>query len=305
MNTSGAASPATNGHQGPTIAAVSMSHSPKMSADVDHREGLEFRAGVAQVVKAVAAYDPTLVVYFGPDHLRALAGIAPCFTVVEQARGYGDWGTPEEDYDVPRDRAVELTHALAGHGIDIACADSLRLDHGFGQSTEELFGSLSAVPMVPIVINCVDRPIATAARTAALGAAVGEWLRGHVGADERVLVVGSGGLSHTPPSLVPGARDLSEPQRQQLITDNIATAAEAINTDWDYRMLAMLASAHEDMAGLNPEDLAPGGGGGQEIRTWIASAFACARPLQTVAYQPVPEWITGMGIAASKNLLGA
>ena len=288
---------------GPEIASVALSHSPQMAQDTEHAEGHEFRAGFAQLKKAVEAYDPTLLIYFGPDHMRALAGIAPCFTVVESATGYGDWGTPQEDYDVPHQLAVDLGEYLAAAGIDIAMAPELRLDHGFGQSTYDLFGSLSAVPMVPIVINCVDRPLSTAARTAALGSAVGGFLRSSVAAGERVLVLGSGGISHAPPSLIPGARDLSEADRQKLITDNIAQAADAINPDWDRDFLARLAG-HEwtTLADLSAEDLAPAGTGGAEVRTWIASAFAGGEPLTTLVYEPVTEWITGMGIAASSTL---
>ena len=143
--------------QGPQIATVALSHSPQMAQDTGHLQGRRFRAGFAQVAKAVADYQPTLAVYFGPDHMRALAGIAPCFTVAEAATGYGDWGTPQEDYRVPHERAIALGEHLAASGIDIALAPHLRLDHGFGQSTSDLFGSLSAVPLIPIVINCVDR----------------------------------------------------------------------------------------------------------------------------------------------------
>ena len=188
-------------------------------------------------------------------------------------------------------------------GIDIALAPDLRLDHGFGQSTTDLFGSLSAVPLIPIVINCVDRPLATASRTAELGKAVGGFLRTRIPSDQRVLVVGSGGISHAPPSLIPGARDLSEAQRQKLITDNIARAAEAINPEWDRTFLATLAAENwTRLADLTAEDLAPAGTGGAEVRTWIAAAFTGGAPLPTVAYEPVVEWITGMGIAASTSL---
>jgi 2,3-dihydroxyphenylpropionate 1,2-dioxygenase len=289
--------------QGPQIAAVALSHSPQMAQDTGHLQGRRFRAGFAQVAKAVADYQPTLAVYFGPDHMRALAGIAPCFTVAEAATGYGDWGTPQEDYRVPHERAIALGEHLAASGIDIALAPHLRLDHGFGQSTSDLFGSLSAVPLIPIVINCVDRPLPTAARSAALGVAVGEFLRRKVPGDERVLVIGSGGISHAPPSLVPGARDLTEEQRQRLITDNLARAAEAINPGWDEQFLATLASTDWiRLASLSPEDLAPAGTGGAEVRTWIAAAFTGGTPLSTVIYEPVTEWITGMGIAASETL---
>ena len=290
---------------GPRIAAVALSHSPPMAQDTERLQGSEFRRGFAEVAEAVAAYDPSLVVYFGPDHMRALAGITPCFTVAESATGYGDWNTPEADYNVPQDLAVALGRSLAGAGIDIAMAPHLRLDHGFGQSTCDLFGSLSAVPMIPVVINCIDRPLATARRTAALGTAVGEFLRSECKPDERILVVGSGGLSHAPPSLVPGVRELSEAERERLIADNLARAAEAINPLWDKQFLDRISSPEwATLATLTAEDLLPAGTGGAEVRTWIATAFAGGSPLQTVAYEPVSEWITGMGIAATANLAG-
>jgi 2,3-dihydroxyphenylpropionate 1,2-dioxygenase len=289
--------------QEPLIRALALSHSPQMAQDTEHAQGARFRAGLARMAKAVAEYDPTIVVYFGPDHLRALAGIAPCFTVVESATGYGDWGTPREDYHIPAERAIALGQHLTAAGIDIAVAAHLRLDHGFGQPTADLFGSLSAVPLIPIIVNSVDRPLPTAARTASLGAAVGAFLRSEIPADERVLVIGSGGISHAPPSLAPGARNLTEEQRLRLVTDNIASAATAINPVWDKKFLATLASAEwTRLAELTADDLAPAGTGGAEVRTWIAAAFAVGTPLCTVTYQPVAEWITGMGIAASDAL---
>jgi 2,3-dihydroxyphenylpropionate 1,2-dioxygenase len=205
---------------------------------------------------------------------------------------------------VPADRAVALGRSLVDAGIDIAMATHLRLDHGFGQSTADLFGSLSAVPMIPILINCIDRPLATATRAAALGTAVGEYLRRECEPDERVLVLASGGLSHAPPSLIPGARDLTEEVRLALVADNLARAAEAINPVWDRDFLDRLSGPRwGELAAMSAGDLAPGGTGGAEVRTWIAAAFAGGQPLEVVTYEPVTEWITGMGIAATPDLL--
>ena len=39
--------------------------------------------------------------------------------------------------------------------------------------------------------------------------------------------------------------------------------------------------------------------GANEARTWIAAIAAGNRPMETVVYEPVREWITGMAIAAS------
>jgi len=290
---------------GPSIEVLCASHSPQMAQDVEHREGLEFRAGFDKVSHGVKRFDPTLVVYFGPDHMRSLVGIAPCFTLAETATGYGDWGTPKEDYAIPLDRLQALGDHLIDTGVDIAIAEHLTLDHGFGQTTFDLFDSLAAVPMIPIVVNCVGTPLATLTRTAVLGRAVRAFLE-RLSDSERVLVIASGGISHSPPSLIPGAKKLSEPERQALITDNLAHAAEAINPQWDERFLAQMADAGwSSLADWDAAALAPAGTGGSEVRTWVAAQFTGNQPLQTVVYEPVEEWITGMGIAASNGLLAA
>jgi 2,3-dihydroxyphenylpropionate 1,2-dioxygenase len=39
--------------------------------------------------------------------------------------------------------------------------------------------------------------------------------------------------------------------------------------------------------------------GGHEIRTWLTGFAAAGRPLVWTSYEPVPEWITGMGIGTT------
>ena len=286
------------------VAVAALSHSPLMVRDTGHVQGLGFRGGMARLKAAVAAFNPTLVVFFGPDHERSLTGIAPCFTVVESADGHAEWYLPEDDYDVPSDTAAALGEHLVAAGVDIAVAPRLRLDHGFGLSMKDLFGAIDAVPVLPILINCVGRPLATAGRTADLGAAVGEFLRTRVPEGERVLVVGSGGISHTPPSQPAGADQMNESERQSLLMQQLADAAEAIDPEWDRRFLDRVAGPEwRQLAELTSDDLAAAGTGGAEVRTWIAAAFAGGRPLTTVAYEAVTEWITGMGIAADAALL--
>ena len=139
------------------------------------------------------------------------------------------------------DRTQDLAAHLVASGVPIAVADHLRLNHGFGQTTTDLFGSLSAVPMIPIVVNCVGAPLATIERTAALGEAVGSFLR-ETPDDERVLVIASGGISHAPPSLIPGANKLSESGREAVVANNKAHAVEAINPAWDQGFLGRTAT---------------------------------------------------------------
>ncbi len=70
------------------------------------------------------------------------------------------------------------------------------VDHGTVQPLQKLFGDAAAQPVIPIFINSVATPLGPLRRVRALGAAVGTYL---ATLDKRVLVIGSGGLSHDPP----------------------------------------------------------------------------------------------------------
>jgi 2,3-dihydroxyphenylpropionate 1,2-dioxygenase len=41
------------------------------------------------------------------------------------------------------------------------------------------------------------------------------------------------------------------------------------------------------------------GRGGHEVRTWLTGLAAVGAPLLWPSYEPVPEWITGMGIGTT------
>ncbi|SCG77928.1 3-carboxyethylcatechol 2,3-dioxygenase [Micromonospora inositola] len=274
---------------------VCASHSPLMHGRSD--VGQVFRAGLDRVREDVRRFGPELVVFFGPDHRRAFTDTVPAITVVESAHGYGDWGTVEEAYRVPSDHARSLATALMAARFDVAVANRLPLDHGFGQTATQLFGSLSAVPILPVVINCVARPLPGLARVADLGRAVDAHVR-TIGC--RVLYVASGGLSHAPPSLAPTVQTLSEEQRRRLIETGLAAAAERIAPDWDERFLRLLGTGDLDqLARMDDDDIEVAGNGAHEVRTWVAAAAAGGVPVPTVAYEPVPEWITGMAVASA------
>ena len=75
-----------------------------------------------------------------------------------------------------------------------------------------------------------------------------------------------------------------------------------------YRRAAELqpgsAAAHHNLAAaltrLVDSAHVQAGAGANEIRTWVAAGAAGGgRPVTPVAYEPVPEWITGMAVATS------
>jgi 2,3-dihydroxyphenylpropionate 1,2-dioxygenase len=81
----------------------------------------------------------------------------------------------------------------------------------------------------------------------------------------------------------------------------MAEARTKIRPDWDTEVLD--AMSNWDVAALiRLVDTAHvrAGAGANEVRTWLAAGAAGGgRPVTPLVYEPVPEWITGMAVAAS------
>ncbi|HEY1703839.1 MAG TPA: 3-carboxyethylcatechol 2,3-dioxygenase [Trebonia sp.] len=276
---------------------ICASHTPGMLRDKAEEFGHEFRAGVKRAAGLVAAFEPELIVFFGSDHRRAFTDPVPAVAVMTGAEGMGDLGSATGRYDVPAKIAGELAGRLLDRDFDVAVGRDIALDHGFGQTYEQLIGDLPAVPVIPVYINCATPPLGRPGRAWALGRAVGEELSY---LDQRVLFVGSGGLSHSPPSLESKAAGMSDAERLAMNEAGREGAKDKINPDWDRAFLRRIAEDPASLEHLTAGDIAPAGVGANEVRTWIAAIAAGGVPVETVVYEPVRDWITGMAIAASR-----
>ena len=118
-----------------------------------------------------------------------------------------------------------------------------------------------------------------------------------------MVVVGTGGLSHW----------VGDEERRAFIAQPAGTrfGHEAehplvladtgfINTEFDHAFLDALAAGRlqafmEDWPANRLYDEA--GNGSEEIRNWLlASGTVGDVPAKTLAYEPIPEWHTGIGI---------
>jgi len=276
---------------------VCASHSPGMLRDSTAEFGQAFRAGVAQAAERVAAFRPELVVFFGSDHRRAFVDSVPAIAVMTGADGLGDLGSPSGRYDVPAERAQALASALLQRDFDVTVGRKVALDHGFGQTYSQLIGDLPAVPVIPVYINCATRPLGRPSRAYALGRAVGEEL---AVLDQRILFVGSGGLSHSPPSLQSASAGLSDAERLALNEAGREAAKDQIDPSWDNAFLRCVVEQPASLAGLTSGEIERAGVGAHEVRTWIAAIAAGQTPMETVVYEPVREWITGMAVVTTR-----
>jgi 2,3-dihydroxyphenylpropionate 1,2-dioxygenase len=278
--------------------------------------GGAFMADVGRVARAVARLAPDVIIAIGPDHFHGnFYDVMPPFVLgVESAHGFGDFGTFEGSIPVASDLAWAIHSALTAADFDIALSYDLTIDHGVVQSWQMVSPS-KPIPIVPLVVNTAAPPLASLRRSAALGIALGDALRAWPGAD-RILILASGGLSHWLPSNDP--RELPEERRQPLIHGRADTKAFAavreprvramggnpnarVNAEWDTWFLDQLvADEAQAVIELGHDGLEEqAGNGGQELRTWLIGHAAARLPLVWTSYEPVPEWITGMGIASS------
>ncbi|HEX3924837.1 MAG TPA: hypothetical protein VHY31_21305 [Streptosporangiaceae bacterium] len=302
------------------IGLVGMSHSPfaTMLPPPDAAApGGRFLAAAARVSAAVEALAPDALVVIGPDHFHGnFYDVMPPFVLgVEEAEAFGDFGSRSGPLPVASALAWLIREGLARDGFDIALSYALTVDHGIAQSYDMVRGAAD-LPLVPLVINTAAPPLPSMPRCLALGRSLGRAIRA-AGAG-RVLVVASGGLSHWLPSndprdtsvpadrraaMIHGRRDVRaysatrEPRIQALAGNPDAP----VNAAWDAWFLKQLLAADAGpVAGLGDEVLEQqAGSGSHEIRAWLAGFAAVGEPLVWTSYEPVPEWLTGMGIGTT------
>lgn len=310
-----------------SVLAICASHTPLK----DHAEPApgvrdEVDACFARLRAEVAVFQPELVLVFGPDHYNCFFHrLMPSFCLGAETASVGDWNTPA--VALPGDPALAEAAAAFAHraGVDLALSYRMEVDHGHTQTLQLLLAWDDLPPVLPVFINCVGAPRPPLARVAALGHALGEFISG---LGKRVLVLGSGGLSHDPP--VPSLPSAPPEVRERLIAGGAvapevraarqrrvieegkrqaagdAANAVPLNPAWDEAFLAALV--RQDLLALTrytDDDITRDGGrGGHEIRAWVAvaaamSALAAGAP-KVEFYRAIPEWIAGFGVLTQR-----
>lgn len=304
------------------LALCCVSHSPLLDLPGPEPELItDIDAALTQAADFVRDFDPELVVTFAPDHYNGFFyRTMPAFCVGTAASGVGDYGTHAGPLDVPAQVAGELAEALLEAGVDVAVSVAMDVDHGTVQPLQRLLGSATALPVVPIFVNSVAAPLGPLRRAKALGAAVGAHLSS---LGKRVLVIGSGGLSHDPP--VPKLATASGPVRERIVHGGLMSPEQrtarqtavmqaayefasgrsdlrALNPAWDERFLGLLdrgdLDAFDDWDNARITEEA--GNSAHEVRTWIAAFAALAEqgPYRTTVryYRAAPALIAGFAV---------
>lgn len=285
----------------------------------------EVDAVLAKARAEVEAFDPELIVVFAPDHYNGLFyDLMPPFVIATAAESVGDYQTQLGPLSVDKDLALEMAKFILDSDVDIAISHRLQVDHGCTQTLEEMTGSLTRYPVIPIIINSVAPPFGPYRRVRKLGEAVGQFI---AKLDKRVLILGTGGLSHEPPVpllagapedianfLIAGRNPTPEfraaRQARTIATGKIFGTPECeltpLNADWDLAFMQLLQDGRlAEIDDFSIEAISRAAGRStHEIRTWVAAFAALAAAGAYTArqdyYRPINEWIAGYGVLSAE-----
>jgi len=266
-------------------------HSPGLTgfperADPAKRDAV--MAGFGEAAKRIADIGPDAIVAVSVEHFTNffLANL-PCFAIATSDRHLGPVTAelseflqiPQRHYPGEPDLAGHIYRYALAHEFDPALAGGgFDFDENFCVPTRLL--DTGNIPVVPIVVNGVNPPYPTPKRCYDFG----RMLRGAIEAAtsvRSVVVLATGGLSHW----------VGMPQAGQ------------INEDFDRDFLIRLESGDADrLTDYDDAVLDAAGNGAHEIRGWLVAAGAAGpgTPFETLAYEPVPEWLTGTAVAAAR-----
>lgn len=237
----------------------------------------------SECARRLAELRPTSVVIVGADHYMLFGtNCLPSFLI-----GTGDVDGPLDALpglkrSVIPDSAELATH-IAAHGLangyDWAVARALTVDHSVGIPNQLIVQPLRDeglnVGTVPVYLAAGVDPYIRLPRAVGVGRQIRSAIESFDDS-ERVVIIGSGGLSHW-----------------------VGTAEMGrVNEAFDREILGYAERGDVgSMSELTDEYIFEhGGNGGMEIRNWACAmgALGGARG-EIIDYEPVPEWVTGLG----------
>jgi 2,3-dihydroxyphenylpropionate 1,2-dioxygenase len=254
---------------------------------------------------AIRSANPDAIVMVATDHGRIYPlKHVPQFTigVSETAEGIGDAGLPKCTVPIHQPFAQAILEGMIAEGVDLGFSESSQIDHSFVAPLMLAFGN-TELPIVPIAQNCNFPPLPTFARSYEVGTKLRNAIE--AGPSGRVVVVGTGGLSHWV-----GTEEQQQLRRRPAGTrinakaagpatiDEIGPINEAF--DRDFIMRICNGATRSFVQEWNDERVyVDAGNGAQEIRNWILLAGVMNdAKARLLAYEPVREWLTGTGLIA-------
>lgn len=262
---------------GKVIGAIAMSHI-MFPPDGIEEQAERVLQGMLEIRRRVRALNPDLIILAGADHLNNFTlamQVTLAIGIADSFETLGDGGVPVSHFPGDRAFAEAFARFAAHHDYELVQVEEMRPDHGTA-FPKLVLDPGNAIPTVPLYINAAMPVPPSPRRCYRLGEVLHRFIEEERPEGERVLVVGTGGLSHW--LRMPGEGQIADVFDKEVIDTIIAGQAEK---------LAELSSE---------EIVAASGNGGLEMIAWLfaAGALPGARG-EEIYYEAVPAWITGMG----------
>ena len=282
-----------------------MSHAPQLMLDPDSWHLLNTRAGerlpdkpgleketrevkwakwngcmeaITKLRTKIDALNPDVLLIVGDDqHENLIDDNMPPFTVfigdeVEASVSLRYLNQPKSEnrtkYRIDTKLAKALVDGLMDEGFDPSYSKKTRYDGGLGHAFARVLKFLSPQAnhsVIPVMVNTYYPPAPSAKRCVQFGQALAKLVRRFAGA-QRVVIIASGGLSHT-----------------------------KIDENLDQGFIHALKQGDlNHMADMRAADLVEGT---SEIRNWIVTAAAANRQGTMLDYFPLYRTSTGVGCA--------
>ncbi|MDD0837739.1 gallate dioxygenase [Curvibacter sp. HBC61] len=268
------------------IGGIGTSHVPTIGLTYDKGRTQEpawapLFNGYQPVADWLAEQQADVLLFFYNDHANSLffdfyptfaIGVSPSFELADEGAGT----RPLPPIKGHTDLAIHVAESLVNDDFDMAVFQDRPLDHGCHSPLPLLWPHRPDWPgaVLPIQVNVLQHPLPSAARCFRLGQAVRRAVQAYP-EDLKVVVVGTGGLSHQ----IHGERTGFN------------------NEPWDHQFMDWLADDPQRLTTLTHADyIRLGGAEGAEVIMWLAMRGALSPQVRRLHQNYYLATTTGMAV---------
>jgi protocatechuate 4,5-dioxygenase beta chain len=274
------------------VGAITTSHIPAIGSAIAKGAQNEpywkpFFSAFGRVREWLAEVRPdTAVVVYNDHGLQFFLDKMPTFAMgaaAEYRNADEGWGLPTlPPYRGDAELSWHLIDSMVEDEFDLTTCQEMLVDHAFAVPLQLLWPNQRACPVatVPVVVNTVQHPLPSPARCFKFGQSLGRALESF-GGERRVVVIGTGGLSHQ----LDGER------------------AGFINKDFDLMCMDKIVAEPESLTHYSvPELVELAGTQGVEFLNWlVARAALTGRVSKVHSNYHIPISNTASGLMVLEN----
>ncbi|MGE5203592.1 MAG: class III extradiol dioxygenase family protein [Acidobacteriota bacterium] len=274
---------------GRVVGGIGTSHAPSIAHAYDKGQQKEplwapLFEGYVPAKRWLQEKRPDLMIVLYNDHMnRFFFDAYPTFAIgVGELHPLADEGWGKRDFPpVPGNAEFgwHLVESLVADEFDPTVCQEILIDHGILSILPLLCDVPWPVPIVPIAVNVIQHPLPTARRLYRLGQALRRAVASYA-RDFRVVVVGTGGMSH------------------QLNGERFGF----LNPEWDNRFLDLLETDPEPLTRYTHRQYMEWGGAESvEMIMWLGMRGALDEKVARVHRNYYAPLLTGYGLVVLEN----